>query len=701
MKTKSIIFSGLLLAMVGATTTSCEDMFDIDDELHTTNLAPQDTIYQMMGIINRIQCLADRTVVLGELRADLVEVDPEVATAALQNVINNDIDTENEYNQVADYYSVINSCNIYLANVDSLQMSHNKRKYEREVQAVKTFRAWTYLELAKVYGKVPFVLEPVTAVGTADDIVADQSNRADMNQICSYFIEDLLPYASKTIDMPNYGTINGFPSTEFFISARLMLAELYLWRGSFTQNKADYVEACRYYHDFFCYPSHFVNTGLASVTWGSTNRTFDRTPSDNYSGQISTDVICYMPLDTCDYNGNWSNLYAIFNSQYVNNYYVPVYPSQRIREISRSQVYCLYSETAGRRDTTYSTVKEEWEDSIYKGDLRFSAIYRPSAVSDKYSKVYSKERQHIMKWATSEGNFGPDNKVKSIGYFRKNIVWLHFAEALNRAGFPETAFAILKYGISPTTISRQVSRFERDRLEQVATYFNGNLASWPQLYSGGTSSGFYALADVTTNSTQTMKGIHSRGCGDSEYNDLYALPRDSAIWAEYDQLSGVADSLADAYNALYSAKMLNKEYRPLSDEEFETVERERSYIFYDGGTMDRYIFTFAADSDSIAFFGLQDARLEAYLAATEAEEKAYEAQSPDYPAFVEQLVLNEEALEGMFEGLRFYDLMRHALWVGDKDYIANQVAKRKGSAEYDDRADKLRGGNWYLPLPTR
>ena len=143
MKTKSIIFSGLLLALLGATTTSCEDMLNVEDELHTQNLAPQDTVYQMFGIINRIQSLADRIVVLGELRADLIEVDPDVAKTSLQEVMNNDITTDNEYNQIADYYAVINACNTYLAYVDSTFVSHNKLHYEREIQAVKTFRAWT------------------------------------------------------------------------------------------------------------------------------------------------------------------------------------------------------------------------------------------------------------------------------------------------------------------------------------------------------------------------------------------------------------------------------------------------------------------------------------------------------------------------------------------------------------------------------
>ena len=121
--------------MLGAATTSCEDMLEVDDELHTTNLAPQDTVYQMFGIINRIQSLVDRTVVLGELRADLMDVDPDVAKTSLQEVMNNNITTDNEYNKAADYYAVINACNIYLAYVDSTYMSHNRLFFEKEIQA--------------------------------------------------------------------------------------------------------------------------------------------------------------------------------------------------------------------------------------------------------------------------------------------------------------------------------------------------------------------------------------------------------------------------------------------------------------------------------------------------------------------------------------------------------------------------------------
>ena len=516
MKTKSIIFSGLLLASLGAATTSCEDMLSVDDELHTTNLAPQDTVYQIMGIINRMQSLVDRTLVLGELRADLVDLDPTVAKTSLQDVMNNDITTENEYNQISDYYAVVNACNVYLSYVDSDFVSHNQKHFEKEIQAVKVFRAWTYLELAKTYGKVPFVLDPVLVSSDADDIVASTTNRADMNEICTYFINDLLPYASKIIETPNFGTINEYYiSSKFFIPVRLMLGELYLWRGSFTQNQSDFVEACRYYHDYVCFTNQEVTTGTSSSTW---DRRF-RNVNEGYA--IDNDAIAFIPLDTCAYDGTWSEIYGFFNSQFENSYYVPVIPSKRVRELSQEQIYCGYFEELGNRDTLYSIDKVEWEDSLEMGDLRLVSVYDRSQVSDQYTDRFAKDRQHILKYASSTSNVGPDSKIREFNLYRKNIIWLHFAEALNRAGFPETAFAILKYGISDDTMSKYVSTAERAALYQVGTYFLGNLGSWPSNKFVDRHSSNAAQPNVAV----TMQGIHSRGCGDSYYNKYYVLRR--------------------------------------------------------------------------------------------------------------------------------------------------------------------------------
>ena len=78
MKTKTIIFTAFSAIMLGAT-TSCEDMlttesnmvmFDTPDNLKQAT----DTVYSVMGIIQKIQVIADRTVLLGELRGELTDL---------------------------------------------------------------------------------------------------------------------------------------------------------------------------------------------------------------------------------------------------------------------------------------------------------------------------------------------------------------------------------------------------------------------------------------------------------------------------------------------------------------------------------------------------------------------------------------------------------------------------------------------------
>jgi hypothetical protein len=65
---------------------------------------------------------------------------------------------------------------------------------------------------------------------------------------------------------------------------------------------------------------------------------------------------------------------------------------------------------------------------------------------------------------------------------------------------------------------------------------------------------------------------------------------------------------------------------------------------------------------------------------------------------VEDMIINEMALEGAFEGYRFYDLMRVALRRGDNAYLADPISLRNGTVDAELREKLMNKENWYLPL---
>ena len=206
MKRIYIFITALLAA---GTFTACSDFFDQDSDqvifAETEHLdQATDTMYSVVGIVNRLQAIADRTILLGEVRGDLVDV-TNTASSDLRDLALFNVGDDNKYNSPSDYYAVINNCNYFVAHADTaLKNNRNEYIFMKEYAAVKAIRAWTYLQLVLNYGSVPFVTEPVLTKQDAEK----QYPFYGIEDICRFFINDLEPLAERyKREYPNYGSI--------------------------------------------------------------------------------------------------------------------------------------------------------------------------------------------------------------------------------------------------------------------------------------------------------------------------------------------------------------------------------------------------------------------------------------------------------------------------------------------------------------
>ncbi len=166
MKLKYIIPAAMLA--MASVLTSCEDMMDLksdsyvydeDNKLDSAN----DSLYSAMGILTQLQKIGERYVLMGELRGDLMSVTAD-APVSMQEIANFNVSASNTYNAKRDYYGIINNCNYALARMDTMVTEHLNRVMVPEYVAIKTLRAWTYLQMGLTYGRVQWIDRPILSL---------------------------------------------------------------------------------------------------------------------------------------------------------------------------------------------------------------------------------------------------------------------------------------------------------------------------------------------------------------------------------------------------------------------------------------------------------------------------------------------------------------------------------------------------------
>lgn len=431
---KKIIYIAFLAISAMGCMSSCEDMLDtssegyVFDNDHKLNSA-NDSLYSAMGILTQMQALGERYVAYGELRGDLVSV-PATASIAYQNLNNfNALGDETVLGPKRDYYSVINNCNIALARMDTTITEHGTQVMLPEYVAIRTIRDWTLLQLGLIYGSASFTNEPILNVEQAEkDYPA-----IGLDELVGKLISDLEPFAGR--QTPNYGSVDGLSSRQFFIKPALLLGDLYLYNGNYEQ------AAAMYYR--------IIKEGGYRVTCDNANQwvTSVRTESVvKHYNTYTSEAVVQIPYasDAKKYHPNLVNLTCSTTPSFVPaNWFVNEMNSAQHFHIDRLGITNI--------------------SGYLEGDLRGMLINREGMTeSSAFGNVTTGLQANeclITKFALNGTRYSsvvnPSNPLmedgailtRFISLYRIPHIYLRYAEAVNRAGKPSLAFAVLKYGL--------------------------------------------------------------------------------------------------------------------------------------------------------------------------------------------------------------------------------------------------------------
>ena len=647
MKNKSIISLLVFLMSFGLATTSCEDMLTPDMDRNVENFTGRDTVNFYLGILSNVQEMIENNVILGEVRGDLCEPTDYVSDtiSAVANFIPTE-DAENGLLNRAAYYKVINQCNYYLARVDTMAQKNNIYYMRKEYAQVQAIRAWTYMQLVQNYGTVPFITRPVESAGTGWESNSPEGT-VNADNLLDKLLENNLMRAyeyERTLGLPNYGTFKtgavDIPHKLTLFPTALVLGDLYLLRGAST---SDYERAAAFYYDYL-EDAGTIPNGNAGVRvyYNGEDKTYTPNengdwvmPTLNYNGDLITlvpsaanasigktltrvaQIYGFDPHSSTSSTDQGDAGIALSGqiSVQVNYKNRQIAPTPSYINLCKNQIYALQE----------SETKIEYPANL--GDCRIDGTI-------KYMREDGQRRAFIQKFCpramSSESYLSGFTFRYNMPVYRKRQIYLRFAEAINRAGFPRHAFAILRNGLQAKKMP--AIRYDSVQYDDV----NKTFKKVPYLRIVADGTGYIGIdemrraldhpdfLDFTDDAKWNSQGIHAFGTG--EHKDLDTLyTYDLIVGERMAQEALRAGAPAEAAQRLrYS--LLEESNTPTTGEgEGQPTEPDRSDYT-----------ELPADDPQVPTDLAQQINA------------------------VETLIADEMALETAYEGWRYYDLMRIA-----------------------------------------
>jgi hypothetical protein len=237
-----------LAASVLSWLSSCNDLLEVEPE----NTVSEGQMYRnrfdadaaVIGIYGKLLGLADRYVILNELRADLLDITTN-ADASLRDLNEHQVTAGNPYADPRPFYEVIHYCNDVLKNFEVMKATNRitEQEFNERYSDIGTLRSWLYFQLSIHWGEVPYITEPFETLDDLDKI--NDFPRLTIEQMVTTLIAFQKSLPSKEMYPANSSlrtTIDGYSTWTMFINKKFFLGDLYLWNGEYNEAAKAYKE---------------------------------------------------------------------------------------------------------------------------------------------------------------------------------------------------------------------------------------------------------------------------------------------------------------------------------------------------------------------------------------------------------------------------------------------------------------------------
>lgn len=446
------LMAGALVAAPSCVDADLEDALDYDKTY--TNSADADK--HILGVYSQLMSLGEQMVVLGELRGDLMSITSH-ANDFLQEVEAGVADSRNPYLQSQPYYSIIANCNDILYNFRLMKERRDLSadQFAEAYSDVMALRCYVYLQLVSQFGKAYYLDNPITTVAEMEEY-RKTSTPLSIDEILPLLIADmescptLEEYEQSELVANGTAsvTLNGVVMRHQFVNKKLLLADLYLWAG---RSQDDYRKAAYYYKAVLNKDADSGDDATENLYYrcktftytGSTLPTSAAATSYNYCAG----TLRYLDQDEESFFTTWPYMFEDAVSQRPGLYewiWTLTYTSGTSPEYPFVDLFAStgdggsYQLRPSQNFVAYTRRTDILRNNQAPYDPRgLDATYRVSSSGDtvcaKYLGLYDPAQ--------------PNVKTGRLWLYRAAGIHLRFAEAINRAGYPDLAYGFIMGGL--------------------------------------------------------------------------------------------------------------------------------------------------------------------------------------------------------------------------------------------------------------